>query len=83
MPGLKASAGLSISLALSVPLTAGSVFSTTEPLPVEITGASSVPVMVTVTTCEVPSMVVTVKVSSGNRCPAPSACTAGSALFSV
>ena len=46
-------------------------------------GASLVPVMVTVTTCAVPSIEVTVKVSSGSDWPAPRACTAGSALFSA
>ena len=38
--------------------------------------------MLTVTTRDVPSIVVTVKDSLGSDCPAPSACTAGSRLFS-
>ena len=37
------------------------------------TGTSFVPVMVTVTTCDVPSIVLTVKISFGSVWPAPSA----------
>ena len=45
-------------------------------------GASVVPLMATVTTAELPSMLKTAKVSLGRDWPDPSACTAGSALFS-
>ena len=48
----------------------------------EITAASLLPLMVTVTEEVVPSRAETEKVSL-SVCPAPSACTAGAALFSV
>ena len=47
------------------------------------TAASLTPVMVTVICWVLPSMVDTVKTSLGSVCVLPSACTAGSALFSV
>ena len=75
-------AGLSTSLIVSVPpvlSTASVSLRLTVALP--STAASLVPVMLTVTTWAVPSSVVTVKRSAGKVWPAPSACTAGSALF--
>ena len=54
---------MSASRAFSVPLTDGCVSSMTEPLSLEMTGASSVPMMWTVTEVGVPSDDATLKLS--------------------
>ena len=73
---------VSVPLAVGVPGEAVSA-SITEPVAVpEMMAASLLPVMVTVTTWAVPSMVVTVKLSVSVS-PTLSACTALLALLSV
>ena len=63
-------------------MTEGWRSSTIEPEPLEMTGASSVPTIVTATVEGVPSAAATLKVSE-SVWPAARPCTAGSALFSA
>ena len=79
---LSTSVSVSVPVAVGVPCVAQPA-SITEPVVVpEMTAASLVPWMVTVTTCGVPSTVVTVKVSVSVS-PTLSACTVQLALSSV
>ena len=87
---MKVLGGLSTSVSVSVPVAVGVPYgigappaSITEPVVVpEMMAASLVPLMVIVTTCGVPSTVVTVKVSVSVP-PTLSACTARLASSSV